>query len=206
MCFSLEMSLVASVALTAAGAFIFHRGFPRKFFFLALMPWLFAFQQGVEAVQWGLWGKSRWAMLIYMFMASCFWNVWIPFSFWWLTTDFVKQQMIAFLGGMGFVSALFGFSLMPELEVNICNFTVLYTYASGCSLFTYYILGGVYVATVFFPFMLQEERKFKVIGGTFFLSALITFYINQVWFISLWCFVAAIFSIGLILIIPKKSS
>ena len=203
MCFSATASISASAFLTVTGVVLFVRGVPSRYLFLALIPWLFAFQQGLEGIQWLEEGESRLALFVYAWMATCFWPLWIPFTFWWMEENPARKQFLTFLGGMGFLNMVYCITILPGVEVDLCSATVRYLYPLLGTLSTSYAVGICYVGIVLFPFFISKERSLNILGGLMFIAAVIAFWIDQFWFLSLWCFIAAVFSLGLILIIPK---
>lgn len=204
MCFSASTSFTAVACLSLIGVAIFKRGVAKPFWPLALIPFVFAIQQLSEGISWYTHLNSLMAKNTFLFIAFCFWPVWIPYAFLNAETD-LRRKIVDYVSlGLGIAVALFLLTIIPLTELSSCSFAIHYEVNLFIEPLTQYALGLIYMGAVLIPFLVSRYKGFPLIGVLLFLTSLSFFYIDQVWFISLWCFLAALISVSFIFVIPKK--
>lgn len=204
MCFSASTSFTAAACLSLIGIAIFKRGVAKPFRPLALVPFIFAIQQLAEGVSWHTNLTSLMAENTFLFIAFCVWPIWMPYAFLNAETDFKRKTVDHVSLGLGIAIALFLLTIIPLTELSSCSFAIHYEVNLFIEPLTQYALGLIYMGAVLIPFLVSRYKGFPLIGVLLFLTSLSFFYIDQVWFISLWCFLAALISVSFIFVIPKK--
>jgi len=218
MCFSASASFTASALLTACSIVLFSRVKNKKLYLIALVPLFFAIQQFAEGILWlhipgkGTQCSAELAKNVFLFFAFIFWPIWLPFGLWNYEKNSQRKMCLSILLGMGIVvGSLLGL-LIPYMEIEPYCFSIHYTPKINGpisnSLF-YTMSTGVlifYFFAVILSMIASSIKHLWVIGILTFISALVTLWIDATFFISMWCFLAAAISLGLIFIIKKKES
>ena len=192
MCFSAPVSFTAGVFLCAAGAVLIKRLQNIKFLPLALIPLFFAVQQFAEGAVW-LHFHPRLATDIFLFFAFMFWPMWIPFAFW--VAERKKHSLILLL--LGILIAIY---LAVDVFTTQATF---YTYSIryGVPERKDYIPFFVYLGVIALPLFLSQIKRMWVLGVLTAGSGILIAFIDAQFLVSLWCFLAAFFSLGLLVLL-----
>ncbi len=204
MCFSATASFVASGLLITGGAATLTRfSFRPKEWALAVIPLIFGLHQFSEGLVWlGIQGHvteqiKNAAMYFYVFIALCFWPVYIPLAMLIYEKPNKKMVYTAIVGaGLCLSGYLFwGFAIYSKLSLNLnCCKSISYYYhvpwASN-------LLDATYVFLVVLPFLLSTNAMIRyVLGPCFFFSFLLALALQSGGdYPSIWCFLAAILSV-----------
>ena len=209
MCFSASASFIASGLLSLCGGIALWRSVHtrRTSIFVAGAPLLFALQQAAEGLVW-LHGYS-WAALTFLFFAFGVWPFYIPFSLLVAESDKKKRKALCALTVLGS-----GVSLC--LLISLVSSPVAF-HVQGCHL-VYDVVGRLlampwlrwpvsvcYCITTIAPFAISSMRYMPVVGLLIGLSCLVTCLFYTVYFISVWCFFAALISSAVVVIIYGDS-
>lgn len=216
MCFSATASFTASAALAIAGIFTTTKLKKKSFLLLALIPWFFALQQFSEGVLWLYLPSSmdlclpKLAKSAFLFFAFFFWPVWIPLSLLVAEKNSFRKNFLGFLLGIGL---LLGCSLLfaiPYIQPIPHCFSIDYTMDLQKAiplLRRLNILALIsYALATILPMFISSIKKIWVLGILIGVSAALIYITDRLFFISLWCFFAAVFSLGLLFIIPRKKT
>ena len=202
MCFSATASFTAAAVLAVLGAALLFRIRDRRFLPLALIPIFFALQQAAEGFLWLDFSENAFEKDLFLFFAFVVWPLWIPYSFWSAETKLGCRQRLAVCFGIGLVvSCLLAFSI-PYTTATAGHYSIHYSYPSYFDLHP--TLFTFYAAATVLPFFLSSLRGTALLGILFALTALLIGWIDRIFFISLWCFVSALVSLGLFLILKPK--
>lgn len=204
MCFSAPASFVASGALAVVGAAIVARMPSKRLLPVALIPWLFAIQQAAEGFVWLSLPDYSIAQAVFLFFAYSFWPIWIPFALWRAEKQDLRKQFLAFCGGIGTVIGLALIFMIPETTATSYQCSIHYAHKSGSAAIDW--LGIIFygVATLV-PFFLSSIRRIWILGVIGAIVGILIFWIDQLLFVSMWCFFAALVSLSLLLILKKKN-
>ncbi len=203
MCYSATASFSASAVLAVMGLTLVLRTQNKKFLPLALIPLLFAIQQAAEGFLW-LGIAPDFAKSLFLFFAFVGWPLWIPFAFWFAEEVSWSKQTLAICFGVGLIiSSMLGFAI-PNMTASISCASVYYAYPPH--FYNHDILFASYVIATVFPFFLSSLPKTSYFGLLFAASALLIAWIDRTFFISLWCFVSALISLGLFFILSNPLS
>lgn len=219
MCFSATASFALGSALTATGAVLTYKHRKDQYLFLSLIPLFFGIQQFSEGILWlntpnqvngsiAILSKN-----IFLFFAFIFWPIWIPLSLLRADHNLLRKMAITFSVGIGFALATllgitipyiaptpycFSIQYAFEKEVFSIENTILISFLNYTSL----ILYGL--ATLL-PMFISSLKRMKLMGILGAFSAIVILWIDQAFFVSLWCFFAAVFSICLIYVLRTNS-
>jgi hypothetical protein len=209
MCFSATASFAAGAVLAGIGAMAVRRVRRSSEIPYALIPLLFSAQQVVEG---GLWltfageGSHLNASLthIYQFFSHVLWPIYVPFSV--LLLERVPWRRTALLA-FAALGAAVGLYLFYFLLVDP-------TTARGTSGHVDYISPHFYIAPVLAAYvlatcasaLLSSHRAVQWFGvaASLSLAAAAAFY--RMWFISIWCFFAAIISVVVLAYFQSSNS
>lgn len=212
MCFSKEVSYGATVLLATSGILSLAITSKRKqwrFYPFAIIPLLFAIQQLSEGFVWQAFEQGSnvvdtFFSGVYLFFAFALWPFWIPFSL--ACIERKKKKLFTFLTLYGFVvgACIFGLSIYTAnpLKVSLVNRSLAYTEGFP---FPYHIGFILYSIATIASAISSSYLRIQILGISFALFALITYLMNQLAFISLWCFFSAILSIGIVWILYKET-
>jgi hypothetical protein len=204
MCFSAPASFVASGVLAAIGTAIVVRTKHKRLLPLALIPLWFAIQQAAEGFVWlGLPNPSS-SKNLYLFFAYSFWPFWIPLAMWISETQKLRKQLLALCFGIGVTVAIALGLLIPETTAEAYTCSIHYSNTAtndSLSIFAQILYA---IATLAPPFISSIPRMWALGAlAVVFGGALI--WIDQLLFVSMWCFFAAIFSLALFFILKPSA-
>lgn len=211
MCFSAGASFSAGSILSTAGVLSIRRAPDRGARCFAAIPLLFGLQQLSEGVLWlALQGRlpenfETWSMYIFLFFAQVMWPSWVPLSFYLLE----KKRPSSALTLRWFVAL--------GLLVSALNGWLLYAKGAHASIQTYhveYILGrhegwagkgvaALYLVVTIVPPFFSARPGMRQLGLVLALSAVITYLMYFTWFVSVWCFFAAIISFWVLYLVSS---
>jgi len=203
MCFSASASFTTTALLAVTGAALLHKGIERRYLALALMPFFFGLQEAFEGIIWLYEGEAPFSIQAFSFFALCFWPAYISFSMW-MCEESIKEKIDIGCIGIGIGLCAYYFSILPFVQVEDCQYTIRYITPESIPLATQYTMGTLYMIPSLLPLWIASLKGLRYLGLVLFVTALLAFWVDQVWFISLWCFIAAVISISLFFIIPKK--
>jgi hypothetical protein len=212
MCFSAPISFAAGALLLPTGLYSLHTAYRHNpsYIPLACIPIAFAIQQACEGLVWlGIKRdaptETNLAALGFLAFAYCFWLFWVPWAI--AQTEhhpFVKR----ICWGMGFIGLIYGgllylpLLLHPTwLSVHVIHQSIQYEtrlifdpwVSQTCDRL-------VYALIILIPFALASNPSLKVLGGEVGLTAILSHWLLNTVFISLWCFFAALLSLGILYI------
>lgn len=214
MCFSAEASFTAAAVLMPAGvlgAFTAYRT-DRRYVALCALPFLFGVQQLMEGFVWTTGARGDLALTqifsaAYMFFAWLAWPVWVPFA-----TFFVEPRrrqpfylIAAVLGGiLGAGLWLPYFVHWDWLTVRFLERAVVY---GGIELFDYIFTRNLtyaaYLGLIVLPPLLSTRKEVRVFGVLIALAFAITYAFFRYAYISAFCFLGAIMSLYLAVMIRR---
>ena len=202
MCYSASASFAASGAL-AASSYVISR-LPKKESEkpISLIPMIFAAHQFIEGVLWlnqtGICPdqyKSG-AIYGYTFIAYALWPAFIPFVVYRLETEKVRRVIILLCLAIGLYASLASsFSILQNpVDVSVIDQSLSY------SIRTPKLIMIPYFISVTIPFLISSDKRIVIFGGALTLSCVAAALMTaSSTFPSVWCFYAAVLSIGLYL-------
>ncbi len=207
MCFSASASFIASGVLGVIGLLSVMSVKDRKWFVMALIPVFFAIQQFAEGLVW----VYKWpiAALTFLFFAFIVWPFYIPFSCLMVESDNARKGWLYALTIIGLgvsVCLLFGL-VSSDLSFYVQDCHIVYDAARGLFAygFLWVALAGGYCAATILPFFISSRPYMKIMGVLIGSSCLIAYLFYTVYFVSVWCFFAALISSAVLVIMRRNS-
>lgn len=206
MCFSATASFSASAGLTLIGIIAATQMRSPKQILLGISPFLLAFQQFVEGMQWinlqshGAKWISNLLGLGYLLEASI-WPIYIPLSLLPFEKSAKRRKWIWFFVFSGVIYSLVNIYniFKREIVIQIINSHISYGNVSVISLI-------IYCSILIFPtFIINVDRSvyFKILGVLFASSFVFAYLVSEICAASVWCFFAAFCSIFVLVILRK---
>ncbi len=199
MCFSAQMSFIASALLTGTAALSYKTVRKLEQVPFATIPALFAIQQLAEGILWLLLpGTSQpitIAMYTFLTVAFIIWPVFLPFALLMLEENFIRRLIIATCLTAGiawsFITTWYFATYGATVQLDGGH---LYYQVTGLTEKDLVPIGLYCVITVL-PFLASSNRALQVMGGIGALAVVVTYVFWYMYFISVWCFFVAILSL-----------
>ena len=215
MCFSATASFAVSAVLTPVGIYSLARAYDkdRRYLALASFPLLFGIQQAAEGFEWlaleaGAISDIHTAALAFLFFAYFLWPLMVPLSAYFVEKSDRRRLFFLLLSLVG---GLYGLSLyLPLLfnddwlEVQIVQNSILY---QPVLVYDEVIprtgLRIIYAAIVGLSLLFSSVEMVRLFGVVILLSVVVGFLFFAYAFTSIWCFLAAILSVYILLIVQR---
>jgi len=196
MCFSAAASFTASGVLSIVGTATLIKTKHKKTWLLAIVPLVFALQQFVEGLLWlSLKNGAGYTLLlthIFLFFALLFWPVYVPLVTLLLEPQKIRRIIIFFFcAGGAIVGVLLYVNFLREpAAAMVVNKCLLYPAPDSFPNLFYYL----YILFIIGSGAVSSRPVIKLLSLLGLISALISWLVYAVNFISVWCFFAAIIS------------
>lgn len=201
MCFSATASFSAGTVLLAIGAVTLpmaRRPADRPY---AAIPLLFALQQFIEGAVWltfgGPPGLNLAAIQAYSFFSHVLWPVYVPVATWLMEPSGPRRcALCSFMAGGLAVSAYLLYSLATNpIQAHPVGGHVDYHSPH------FYIAASMtlYLLSTTVSLLLSSHTWVKVFGLLALGSSFVSYLVYARWFISVWCFFAAVLSVAVAL-------
>jgi len=222
MCFCAGASFTASIILSLIGIMSLSQVRKRSYYLFAATPLFFALQQAAEGVLWVALTKSStltaralaYVSLIdehpsiklmtytFLFFALIIWPLVIPLSLALISRQKLLYQLTAF-GAI--ISTLFATSLLwYGAQAAIVEDHIVYSFFTPMASMQW-LLVLLYMLPAVGSFFLMRDKLFYLMGTVLFASAALSAFVWTVWFTSVWCFFAALLSVGVYFVVVKRS-
>ena len=212
MCFSATASFSAGAVLTVIGYSSIKKVNQSSQYLFAAIPLLFAVQQFAEGILWIVLPSESYMQLekiatsVFIIIAQIVWPFWVPLSIQQVERNIFVRKILSVFTGLGII-------------VSLCFLWLLLTYGVSAKIDSYHIsypqnfpvlfsgIGGYfYVIVTIFPPFLSNYRRMWLLGLVILISYLITDIYFDNYFISVWCFFAAVISSTVYWIIKEIKS
>lgn len=201
MCFSSTVSFSAGTVLTVIAYASLKKATKPKERFFAVIPLLFAVQQFSEGILWITLPSSNYNQLektctgIFIFIAQIVWPIWVPLSIRQLENNKFSKQLLTFFTGLGLIISLClaWCFINYEIKAEINGYHISYQQAYP-DIFKGF-LGYFYVLVTILPPFLSSYKRMWLLGLAILISYFVTKIYYDNYFISVWCFFAAVISI-----------
>jgi hypothetical protein len=209
MCFSASASFAAGTALLAIGAVTVKKAGHGAELAYAAIPLLFGVQQLIEGMVW-LSFSSEEPMLnsvvtfVYSLFSHVLWPIYVPFAVLLLEpVRWRRRALAAFL--------VAGAAVGLYLLVNMFRFPIESRAAAGHieyvspHFYVVAVMAGYFAATCI-SMLFSSQKLVNFFGAAALLSFALAYAIYRQWFISVWCFFAALLSVIVLLHFTNRSS
>lgn len=207
MCFSAVASFASSAMLGVVGAMAIRKTTSWSQVLFAGIPLVFAGQQFAEGCVWlalanpNYAGWENGAVRSFLFVAEVVWPVWAPLALWLLEPDGRRKRQFEALVAMGLWVALYLAYYMAFYPVHaeIRGHHIHYALNFPMAQFWY---GGIfYVIPTAVPWFISQVKNMRTLGLVLLGSYFVTLLFFEGYLTSVWCFFAAIISMGVFLIV-----
>jgi hypothetical protein len=198
MCFSATASLTAGAALLAVGAFTTSRARQPAELPFALIPVLFGVQQLTEGALWLTFPDRAPQLnavltLLYSFFSHVLWPIYVPIAVLLLEIVTWRRKLLA---GIALAGAAVGLYLMYFLVTEPIVAQVVGHHIAYLSPHFYVVpVMVLYVLGTCVSAFVSSCGTIRWFGVATFLSLVAAYAFYAVWFISVWCFFAALLSV-----------
>ena len=209
MCFSSDASFGASAVVAVIGvvALIKAKTIPQRLF--AAIPFIFSIQQFSEGMLWLSMRQHDMASMtdfsthnslfrnIFLVFALLLWPVYIPFTVWLLEKDNKRKRFLVVLLMMGVAVAICLLYVLITYPVQVTGEEHHIHFEFDLPIVTYNIEWVIslfyFFSTIIAPFI-SSCKKMKWLGVVFLLSYIIAVIFYSGFFVSVWCYFAALLS------------
>lgn len=207
MCFSATASFGAAAVLGTIGVVSVRKASEPVHVPFALIPILFALQQVSEGVLWlslshaSLAAWKEVAVYFFLLFAQFLWTWYIPWSLYIMEQDKKRRLWLYLTFFLGLCcSAMLGFRLyLYGVYAGIEHHHIRYDIGSTETLAA--ISSILYIVSIIVPFFISSVGKIRLPGVLLVISLLATRFFYKEYFISVWCFFAALLSISVIYVL-----
>lgn len=211
MCFSASASFVSSAVLLAGGAFALKQVKSPSQRAFAAIPIIFSIQQFTEGLLWltdgeseSIWQKTL--MYTFLFFAQIVWPFWVPYSMWRIETNESRKKILKLLLFFGIGESLFLaygiFFHAVDFQITHSHIKYIISYRAS---YPEYMSVFYFIPTVF-PFFFSTVKRIYILYLLVCASAIVTYFLYKEYFISIWCFFAALISYSIVYILNKTNS
>jgi len=197
MCFSATASYTAGVLLVGIGGVVLGRVREKREIAYAAIPLLFGIQQLSEGLVWSFSGRDPvwlavFASTVFSLFSHVIWPAYIPLATWLMEPQPQRRRLLgvfALIGGLIAAYLLYSMIVVP-ITARISGGHIAYLSPHFYATMT---MTGYLLATAV-CLMVSSLRWVRVFGFMAGLSFAVAYAIYSSWFISVWCFFAALTS------------
>src|ERR1043165_7358353 len=201
MCFSATASFGASAAILVVAAISFRNAKTAGGYLVACMPLCFSIQQAMEGLLWLSLQHPAWqawrdpATYAYLLFVQVVWPLLIPLMVWAVEKPGPKKMLLALLVVPGlavaiyFLSCLVSYTVTPLILGRHIRYELHfpgYNKSAGTA---------AYLMVTLIPPLVSDVRPVRWLGLTLLVSMVVTAWMYKGYFISVWCFFAAVLSV-----------
>ncbi|WP_367846917.1 DUF6629 family protein [Rhodoferax sp. WC2427] len=202
MCFSATASFTASVFLAGVGSVTWTQARTPGERPFAAIPLLFALQQAIEGVIWLTFRYQAPALNVgltyaYVFFSHVLWPVFVPVAVLLLEPPGRRRRTLVVFVLAGSVAS--AWLLYQVLVYGVVSQPLGQHIAYLAPHFFAVVTMLLYVVSTTVSLLLSTQRMARVFGGLALLSLAVAYGVYSTWFISVWCYLAAMLS-GVVLL------
>jgi hypothetical protein len=143
---------------------------------------------------------------IFLFFAQVLWPFWVPFSMWRIETNESRKKPMKILLFFGIGESLFlaygvfFHNVDMQMTENHIRYIVSFraTYPEYISVF--------YLIPTILPLLFSSVKRIYILYILVCASAIVTYLLYKEYFISIWCFFAALMSVTIVMILNKTNA
>lgn len=198
MCFSAQASFIAGVGLLGLGTVTVKRVQARKELLYALIPLLFGIQQLLEGMLWLTFSHhapmlNTWLTTLYLLFSNVLWPVYVPLAVLALETVIWRRRVVVGLACAGAAVSIYLLAVLIlfPATASIAGQHICYDFPNAYEETTRIL----YIMATCVSLLFSSHRRVVAFGVAAFVSEIATYVFYTSWFISVWCFFAAILSV-----------
>ena len=198
MCFSAEASFITGVGLVGLGALTVKRVRTRGEMLYALIPWFFGVQQLLEGMLWLTFSHhapflNSGLTYLYLLFSNVLWPVYVPLAVLAFETVAWRRRVIVGIAGVGAGVSIYLLVLLVLQPVlaRIVGAHLLYDFTNPYEQTTIML----YVIATCVSLFFSSHRRVVAFGVAAFVSEVAAYMFYTLWFVSVWCFFAAVLSV-----------
>lgn len=211
MCFSAEASFSASVVLGVVGVIAVRKVKDSSQLAFACIPFLFSFQQLCEGVLWIALSNKEYAFLepvttyLFLIFAQIVWPTWVPLSILMLEKEAKRKKALFIILGIGALLSLYltYCFIFYDLHAEISNHHIKYNLKFPHTDDLLWLTAIFYFIPTVVSTIISSVKRMQILGMIILLSCLITRLFTLQYFISIWCFFAAVISVMVLFIMIR---
>ena len=209
MCFSETASFGAAAILTTIGVFTLKKVEKPNQVLFASIPLIFAMQQFTEGFVWMSLmhpkhaGLQHGSTILFLFFAQVLWPLFVPLSMFIMEQNKSRKKILLSFAILGIVVALYRFYWLLDINVTakVIENHITYKFDTRSDFTKFYSV--VYFLTTVISTFISTVKKMKILGIAILISVIVSRIFFYHYFISVWCFVAAIISVFVYIIIKE---
>ena len=197
MCFSAPASFVAGVGLIGLSTVTVKRVRTRGELPYALIPLLFGVQQLLEGMLWLTYSNvapmlNTWFTYLYLLFSNVLWPIYVPLAVLALETVTWRRRAIMCIASMGVAVSgyLLAILFLRPITVSVVDQHLRYDFSNPYEQTTI----TLYVIVTCMSLLFSSHRRVAAFGVAAFISEVVAYEFYSMWYISVWCFFAAILS------------
>lgn len=203
MCFSAEASFGASVVLGVVGVVAVRQVQIKSQLLFACIPFVFSFQQFSEGILWLSFHHKDLIFLqtistyTFLIIAQIIWPIWVPLSILLLEKEANRKKLLYISFGFGILlsSYLAYCYLFYDVKAEVSNHHIQYNLDFPHTASYLWLTGLFYFIPTVVSTIISSVHRMRILGLIILLSCVLTRMFTLNYFISIWCFFAAIISI-----------
>lgn len=209
MCFSASASIAAGTALVAVGTVTLNKAGHRLELVYGAIPLLFGVQQLVEGVIWLSFGwdvplLNRAMTFVYSLFSHVLWPIYMPLAVLLIEPAAWRRRLLAVFLAVGAAAGLYLLVNMFRFPIESHRLGGHIEYASP-HFYAVPVMAG-YLAATCISIFFSSHTLVRLFGAAALLSFIASYLIYARWFISVWCFFAALLSVIVLLHFIHRTS
>ncbi|MCX6269845.1 MAG: hypothetical protein NTU44_01250 [Bacteroidetes bacterium] len=200
MCFSAGASFSASAVILLIGVIAVTEAKTKPFRYFAVIPLLFAMQQGIEGLLWLVLESGRyegWKHILthsFLLFAYVVWPIYIPLSMRMLETSKKRRKLQGYLLVTGIIvsAGLVYTMIFQNVQAMISDYHIDYTFDFQMG-YTW-ITNGIYLLPTVGSMLFSSVKRVWIMGVFNLLAYLFTKFFFFGYVVSIWCFFGALIS------------
>ena len=209
MCFSAEASFNASVVLGVVGIITIKKVKEPSQLAFACIPFIFGFQQLSEGVVWlslthkNFYFLQSFSTYLFLIIAQIVWPTWVPYSIMLMEKNEKHKKNLKIILGIGVtLSVYLTFCyLFYDVRAEISSHHIKYDLDFPHVKHLLWLTALFYFIPTVISAFVSSVKRMHLLGTAILLSCVITRLFTVHYFISIWCFFAAIISVLVLMII-----
>jgi hypothetical protein len=211
MCFSATASFTAGAVLTTIGIVSIRKSPSASQTMFAGIPFIFGIQQITEGFVWLSLTDTSFAFLKslatynFLFFAQVVWPMWVPLSIVRLEPKHKRRTAEIFLVYLGALMSVYQLFCLFTFHVYSVVQDHHILYVQDYPVIISHFSKAIYLCVIFLPLFLSRIAHMKLLGTVIVISCVVSLLVYRIYFVSVWCFFAAVVSFIVYIIVHTIS-